>query len=250
MDRGKDWGELEFNEDDTFYEEMLSDLALLENESEEVVEGEVDEEKGEQKIWLASNLKTRIRQIEEDLMGMWRSKVELAFEMGLKLHDFKGALSGGFKKAVNERLPFSYSTAISYMNVAERFKSAEEAALFDSKVMYAMATSQFPWRVRDEMVSKAKDGEIVTIEEVREARDEYKERREAASGIDDDTEVIEFKKTQCVEMMEHVKDSLEGIVSEVESTPWPEELSITEKGHQYTIWTLLERLAEVFEPED
>lgn len=247
MPKGKDWGELEFNKDDKSYEADLSNWTLLENRTDE---DEFDGKKGKQKAGWDNYLTTKIQEQIEDLKMMWGSRTELTFDMGLKLLELSGLLSGNFKRTVNECMPFSYSTAISYMNVAEKFDSAEEAALFDSKVMYAMTTSQFPAQVRDEMIFRAKEGEVITIDEVREARDKEKKRRETASEIDDNSEVIEFEKSPCTEMMEHIKESLKGIISEVENIPWPDELSITEESHKIAIWTLLEKLADVFEPED
>jgi len=128
MNRGTQWGKLQFNGSDEYYEAMLPDFQLFE---------EWDEEgRGEWRIG-ALSLSQLAKVIEEELMSMWMSKVELVHEIGQKLYEFRSVLSGHFEKTVEERLPFSYSTACNYINVFKRFDSAQDAALFDSKVMYA-----------------------------------------------------------------------------------------------------------------
>ncbi|BDQ38753.1 hypothetical protein SYK_31130 [Pseudodesulfovibrio nedwellii] len=238
MNRGTQWGKLEFNESDEYYEAMLPDYQLLEKWDEE--------HEGGGQVWSFS-LRQLTQQIEDELMSMWKSKVELVYDIGLKLHQFRSVLSYRFEESVNERLPFSYSTACNYINVFKRFDSAQDAALFDSKVMYAMATKNFPYEVRKDMISRAKKGEVVTLEEVRDARDAV--RREAASGMNEESNPIEPNKTPYMDLAERIKSSLEDIVSEVEEFSFPDALSENEEWSQLAVWSLLEELGKVFEPD-
>jgi len=239
------WDDLNFSESDEFYEAMLPDFHLLDSDSI-IHEEELDEPIVKEKVKL-TGINSRVQEIEESLRKMWKSKIEFAFKIGLGLVDLRAILRGDFKRTVIERLPFSYSTAANYINVAETFRSAEEAALFDSKVMYAMATKTFPSKLRQEMIAAARKGKIYTIEEVRETREELK-RREAELLDEGDAKPITFSKSEYVEFTERVIGVLEDIVSEIGTISCPEEPTRTEKWNQHIVWDLVEKIAEAFKP--
>lgn len=248
MSRGTQWDSLEFNGSDEYYEAMLPDFQSLETWGEDEQDDVKDQnEEDEWRGW-DLNLKERTQQLINDLMSMYGSKVEQVYNMGWKLHDLRGVTSCNFEETVEESLPFSYSTACNYMNVALRFNSAADAALFDSKVMYAMATKSFPERVRRNMISRAKEGNTVTLKEVCDARDQV--RREAACWAGEDSGPIEFEKTPYMELLERIRASLEDITAEVEEFPLPEELSKIERFRKADVWILLDELVKIFDPDD
>lgn len=242
MGRGKQWNELELGGSDAHYEAMLNDFQFFEN-----WETEQEAQAAEWGGWSYS-LKDRIQQLKDELESMWKSKIELTYDMGWRLIALRSVLKWKFKDTVEECLPFSFSTACNYINVASRFDSAADAALFDSKVMYAMATKTFPYKVRKDMILRAKKGEVITLEEARNARDQAK--REAACGADEESTPIDFEKTPYMEMADKVKATLEGIISEVEAFAVPADLSTNEKWRRDAVWVLLDKLVNIFDPDD
>lgn len=193
MSKGKDWSDLTF------------------------------EEEKESKEWIL--LDSDLKQIEQRLSVLWSSKVECVFEIGLELVKYKEIVKREFKQYVIDRLPFSYSTATAYKNVAQAFASPEEAALFDSKTMYALASSQFPAELRADFIARAKKGEKFCVDEVRSARESHAEEH----GGGKKKKVVEDRDIYAptplpseIVAVYRVERALEEVVQQVQIFPWPE----------------------------
>lgn len=188
--------------------------------------------------------------LEREIVSLWKSKVENVWEIGKRLILLKDRLDVGhkktkrdFKRTVEQKLPFSYSTAISYKNVAERFESPEDAALFDSKAMYALASSKYPPDLREFIIEDARKGRPYTLKDIKCAR-EFDGIQEAASQEEVDPESI--SQSEVEQAVVRVKLALLEAVNITKAIQWEEEPSPAVIKKMDEIKPIIEKLAWEF----
>ncbi|MCJ2164694.1 MULTISPECIES: hypothetical protein [unclassified Pseudodesulfovibrio] len=120
--------------------------------------------------------KHRLLQLADRINEAWQRRAEDLLEMGKLLNKAKPLQKiKGFKQWVKDKLPFSYSSARNYMNIANAFESPDEVKQFSVRSLVLMSKRDFPKGLRHDIVESAKMGEEWDVERIQRKWDDAKE---------------------------------------------------------------------------
>ncbi|GAB7023806.1 hypothetical protein [Salidesulfovibrio brasiliensis] len=192
--------------------------------------------------------------LRREIVSLSGKKAECIIDIGIRLNKMKKLVSHGeFQATIDEFFPFSYSTANDYGNVARNIKSAEIAALFEAKALYALARPNFPAELREEIIDKALGGEKFTYQEIvfkRQCAQDSPEPKEVSDeswepnldqSYEDDGLSYQLG-------IQDIWQSLTTIVGEVKDLDWPEEPTKEDYDWIDSIFRLLRKLSREFGP--
>lgn len=238
MGRGQAlWTDLELNKSDEYYEEQLPYFQLLENRDEE--------DKPDKQGW--ATIESEVRLIEQEIRSLWKVKVKSVFEIGVKLLELKKHMDRGeYKRTIKVNLPFSYSSAMNYRNVAEHFDSAEDAALFDSRTLYEIAKSKVTPELREVIINDAKQGGKWDVRKVKEAAGTMNLVEKHAAEDKGTTSCSEFNASPFQNTVQSVKNMVSVAVLLTKGMEWPEELTSEDHKVLDSILSEVKELAQFF----
>lgn len=162
---------------------------------------------------------------------------------------------GEFQKTIDEYFSFSYSTANDYGNVARNIKSAEIAALFEAKALYALARPNFPAELREEIIDRALGGVKFTYQAIVFER-RFAQDSPASKDVSDESWAFNVDQSYDDDdddssyqlALQDIWQSLTTIVGEVKDMDWPEEPTKEDCKWIDSIFRLLRKLSREFLP--
>lgn len=112
----------------------------------------------------------KVADVAEQVRKLWKMKQKSVYKIGHYLLIVKSKLvHGEFQTWIKKEFPFSYSTANSYMNVANAFDSSSGLECFSTRVLNALASPKISLELRQKFVAAAKKGKKWTVQDVRAA---------------------------------------------------------------------------------
>lgn len=185
--------------------------------------------------------------IEREIKILCLDLIKNIHDIGLRLDKLKKHLSHGeYKRTIEKKFLFSYSSALNYRNVGVNFDSAEEAALFDCRTLYEIAKPSVTPELRRVIIDDAKRGGKWNVKKVKEALGQVKKITEHSSEEDCPSDTTEASVSPFVYAVKSVKDMISTAVLFTNGLEWPEEPTVEEHQLMDSILPELKVLVQAF----